>query len=177
MGALQLLSPARAKVQRRSQILKKVSDKEEETQHGGGNGNQRVLRPQEAVHLLRLVSQRQCECWNPPSLHLEPGLVRDGFAAHARRLCPGSHLLGLPSPPWRGAHHLGHHHHRHLCCLLPDDGPCCWRTGCSPHACAQPVDLQPSSSWLPRGRIPSLASCSRLPYCCLDCAVHWPWRL
>ena len=124
------------------------------------------------------------ECGDPPSLHLEPGLVRDGLAAHARRLCPGPDLDGHLASGGRGATDPRHHHHRHLCCVLRHDGPSGWRSWSPPHACAQPglqsisfhqfpsfplVDIQVGGSGSPCGRIASLASNSCLPCCRLDC--------
>ena len=124
------------------------------------------------------------ECGDPPALHLEPGLVRNGLAAHARRLCPGPDLLGHLAPGGRGATDPRHHHHRHLCRVLRHDGSGGWRSWSPPHACAQPglqsisfhqfpsfpsVDIQVGGSGSPCGRIASLASSSCLPCCRLDC--------
>ena len=89
-------------------------------------------------HCRSAMSTFSGECGDPPALHLEPCLVRDGLAAHARRLCPGPDLDGHLAPGGRGATHPRHHHHRHLCRVLRHDGPGGWRSWSPPHACAQP---------------------------------------
>merc|ERR1712013_479261 len=143
--------------------------------HGREHRDSWIAGPEEAVHLLRLLPQQHSQRGHPLVLYLEPCLVRTcPLPPHSCHLGSSSTYQQL-STYWRHSCQHPPGYHPHLCHHLCPDGPRGWRYRCSPDALPEQVDLDPCLCWKPNQRVPSLATCSRVPPRDVDCTVYWSW--
>merc|ERR1712106_287144 len=90
--------------------------------HNGRNRGAWTSRPEEAVHLLRLLPQPPSERGHPLVLYLEPGLVWLGPLPQYPSLLGSSSSPKQRSTHWKPTHQHLHGHHNHLCHHLCLDG-------------------------------------------------------
>merc|ERR1711892_41894 len=141
--------------------------------HHGRNRGAWVSRPEEAVHLLRLLPQPPSERGHPLVLYLEPGLVWLGPLPQYPSLLGSSSSPKQHSTHWKPTHQHLHGHHTHLCNHLCFDGSHCWIYWGSSHALSQWMDLAVGFSWKPGQWFSSLAACPCLPPLHVGCSIYW----